>query len=271
VPRQPLTVREGRPRPVGGYEGIPEHLQAQLTAWLDDVFNFRPHTQGTRDDVMFCVATALRIRLAPGYRGLSLYYDLMKWCEGDDEKYLDLIHAAIQTTETPWVVLDTMLTLSGSAWTATERGLQRRVAAETHRAFLVATRPEDTASEELTEAWATAYGRQPNPSDAWDHSIKAVEAILIDRVLPKQHNATLLHVIKHLETQGDLWRFGIPGAKGEYSVGPLIKLLRLLWPNPDRHADPKDRRTPALDEGRAIVPLAVTIVQWARDGQIARK
>jgi hypothetical protein len=48
-------------------------------------------------------------------------------------------------------------------------------------------------------------------------------------------------------------------------------MLRLLWPNPDRHGSPQNRRTPTLQEAQAVVHLAVTIVQWGREGQIVRK
>ena len=270
--RQPLTTREGRPtRPGGPYEGVPEHLDAQLRSWINDVFGFLPHAAATNENVMLCVATALRVPLSPGDRGLSWYHELMGWCEDDDERLLDIIHAAIQTVETPWVALDTMLTLGGSAWTATERGLQRRVAPSSYDSFLRAIRPEDNASDELSEAWANAFGRNPDASDAWDHAIKATEAMLIPAVVPKQAKATITHVIKAVETQGHLWRLGLPGPKNDYSVEPLVAMLRLLWPNPDRHSDPKNRRAPTLAEARAVVELAVTIVQWARDGQIVRR
>jgi hypothetical protein len=44
----------------------------------------------------------------------------------------------------------------------------------------------------------------------------------------------------------------------------------LLYPNPDRHVGP-DHRAAVLDEARAVVQLAVAIVQWGRDGQIVKK
>jgi hypothetical protein len=50
-----------------------------------------------------------------------------------------------------------------------------------------------------------------------------------------------------------------------------IAMLQLMWPNPDRDGDLHVRHTPSIEESRAVVQLAVTIVQWARDGQIAEK
>ena len=56
-------------------------------------------------------------------------------------------------------------------------------------AFESATGTGDVASAELTEAWIRAYGRDPDPSDAWDHAIKAVEAILIPIVVSEAGQA----------------------------------------------------------------------------------
>jgi len=40
-------------------------------------------------------------------------------------------------------------------------------------------------------------------------------------------------------------------------------MLRLMWPNPDRHGGESSRQ-PSLVEAQAVVHPAVTIVQWAR-------
>jgi hypothetical protein len=164
-----------------------------------------------------------------------------------------------------------MLDCGGSAWTATDSGLQRRVDPTARGAFDAASQPVDVASEELTHAWRRAYDREPDASDAWDHAIKAVEAILIPIVVPNQAKPTLGHVVNHLHSQGHLWQLSLLESNEDYSVEPLVAMLRLLWPNPDRHGSPEHRRPPTLVEARAVVHLAVTIVQWGRDGQILKK
>ena len=47
----------------------------------------------------------------------------------------------------------------------------------------------------------------------------------------------------------------------------LVAMLQLMWPNPDRHGG----RNPDMVEGRAVMHLALTIVQWARAGAIYKK
>lgn len=77
------------------------------------------------------------------------------------------------------------------------------------------------------------------------------------------------HVIGARDRRGHLWRLGLPGADAGQSVAPLVAMLRLMWPNPDRHGgSPEHHRVPTIEEARSVVHLAVTIVQWGREGMI---
>jgi hypothetical protein len=131
-------------------------------------------------------------------------------------------------------------------------------------------RPDDVASRELKEPWGSAYGRNPNASDAWDHSIKAVEAVLIPIVIPAKGKATLGDVVGTLSSQSSRWQLGLQGHDDSQDVMPLVSMLRLIWPNPDRHGS-QSSRAPSLVEAQAVVHLAVTVVQWARSGLISKR
>jgi hypothetical protein len=151
---------------------------------------------------------------------------------------------------------------------------QLRVDPVATEAYDQATTPEHAASAELREAWTTAYGRHTNPSDAWDHAIKSVEAVL---VVPTQAGAHIGHVIRQLDRQAERWdtliRFNqtkAPDNPPHNSMQALVGMLRLIYPNPDRHVG-RDHPLPSIEETRAVVHLAVTIVQWGRDGQILRR
>jgi hypothetical protein len=166
-------------------------------------------------------------------------------------------------------VLDQVLSDGGSAYAATERGIEDRVDATAKMAFDAAIQPRDEASAQLSEAWGKGYGRDPDASDAWDHSIRAVEAVLRSIVCPNNKAATLSNVIGELRAGS--WKLNVPGRARDNSVVPLINMLELMWPEPNRHGSPTPEPPATLEAARAVVQLAVAIVQWGRDGQIVRK
>jgi hypothetical protein len=168
--------------------------------------------------------------------------------------------------------LDELLLLAGSAWQVgpNRDRLIRRVDPTATASFGDASSPNDVASAELGEAWTAAYARNPDASDAWDHSIKAVEAILIPIVIPKNAKATLADVIGTLNSQGLSWQLALQGQDRSASVAPLVSMLRLMWTNPDRHGSANSRK-PSLVEAKAVVHLAVTVVQWARSGVLSKR
>jgi hypothetical protein len=126
--------------------------------------------------------------------------------------------------------------------------------------------PEGTARE-LAEAWTKVFSRDPDASDAWDHAAKAVEASLIPIVVSAQDKPHLGHVMGRLRSQSKKWSLLLPGVNNHHSIEPLISMLDLIWPNPDRHAS-DNRRVSEIGETQAVVHLAITIVQWANSGVI---
>jgi hypothetical protein len=210
----------------------------------------------------------------------SVYHAIEDWYRQDDEPVFDVIDVLIKLGAAPDLQpLDEMLDPAGSVYTATERGIERRVDATAKAAFDAISQPRDTASVELAKAWSRAYGRDPDASHAWYHAIKAVEAIFVPLVVPNNPKGRIGHAVGELANNGARWTMQLrfnhyeddelprtaPFTPGEALVG----MLRLIYPNPDRHRV-KRHRTPTLEEARAVVQLAVAIVQWGRDGQIVR-
>ena len=274
---QQLTPREGR-SVEGPYEGVPAHLRRQVIKWLKPYLGAsdpRPYVSDPRPGMVDTLALSLRIGSESD--GSRLGDEILRACIDDQEYCLDVIHLVLQLHSKDVDLLEALLAFGGSAWTATETGLRRRVDPSAAAAFERAREPADIASTELTEAWNKAYGRHPDPSDAWDHAIKAVEALLIPVVVPSQDGPHLGHVMGQLDKQGERWntllRFNQtvpPVTPPTTPVQALVGMLRLLYPNPDRHTG-SHHRVPTLEEARAVVQLAVAIVQWARDGQIVRR
>lgn len=276
-----LPPREGRPNLPGPFEGVPGHLAPPMSTWLRDQLIYRSTSLIVKTQLLHAVTAAARVAIPAQASSdqQSLGYVVGLW-NRDAEAFLDILHALLQLEEVPeseLAELNHMLDLGGSVWKATERGLQRRADPVAQRAAEEAVLREDAASVELAEAWAKAYGRDPDPSDAWDHAIKAVEAVMIPVVVPTQAGAHMGHVIGQLDRQGEHWntllRFNqtkAPNNPPHNSVQALVGMLRLIYPNPDRHLGP-NHRVPMIEEARGVVHLAVTIVQWGRDGLIAER
>jgi hypothetical protein len=266
---------------------VPPHLQAALVHWLQGAFGYRTPKQsgvtsrglrvttgGLETDLMLSVATAARLPVSPGLLEASkLQNEVISICLANEEAFLDTIDATLSLTYKRSVdALEKALTMGDSAWrvSADSKSLQRRVEPTAQQAADAAMQPNDSASEELRAAWTAAYSRTPDASDAWDHSIKAAEAVLIPVVVPKVSKATLGTVLGQLDKQGHLYKFVLPGRDDAHEISALIEMLKYLWPNPDRHAS-GNSRPPTLREAQAVTHLAVTIVQWIRDGALTRR
>lgn len=279
---QRLSEREGRREPDGPYEGVPEHLAGPLVYWLEARLGLhrsqmaqtkaRMATDHTDPlSIVMAVANRARVAIGRGFGFGSAVGDLIEACRRDGEVFLDVVDAMLATTGDDGGELRGTLELGGSVWTVSPEGdaLRRRVGPAVQRSADRAMSTRDVAGEELARAWAAAYGRGADASDAWDHAIKAAEAALIPIVVPAQKKATMGHVLGALRQKEGPWRLLVAGAAGTHDVAPLVGMLQLLWPNPDRHASGQSR-APKLEEAQAVVQLTATIVQWARDGVLTK-
>jgi hypothetical protein len=276
---RPLSVREGERPDEGPYEGVPAHLYQPLRQWTDSFFggNYNSHSDvhnGPR------LVAAAHLPIMPSANGKVTVRDVTSAISAEPGRMLDIVDAALHLAdpayyayiEQSWEELEEILRLGGSVWeiNSNKSGLIRRVDPTASKAFEAASRPADVASAELRDAWVAAYGRNPDASDAWDHSIKAVEAVMIPIVTPAKAKATLGDVVGSLNSQGALWQLELRGHDGSKGVEPLVSMLRLMWPNPDRHGGGMSRK-PSLKEAEAVVNLAVTLVQWARSGVLSKR
>jgi hypothetical protein len=148
------------------------------------------------------------VDLNPLWAAIENLYEGLYELNDNGERLLDVINVAIQVAQTSYSLLDQILSDGGSAYTATERGIEDRVDATAEAAFEAAIRPRDEAARQLSEAWSKAYGRDPDASDAWHNSIGAVEAALRPIVCPNNKAATLSNEIGELRAQP--WKLNVP-------------------------------------------------------------
>lgn len=262
----PRSERLGTRIPDGPYHGVPEHLDGPLRAWLHSRFD----AMDDEEEVATLLAVRLRVILKDSPYATS--YQLVEQTTDADD-LLDLVEGTLQVPiafglerEASASSLQRLLLAAGSAYRVSKGGLLvERVGAEAQANFAAATSVSDETTAQLLEAWAKAYGRAPDPSDAWDHSIKVIESILGPVIEPSNAKATLGSIITRLEQDaGSKFRSVFPGPLGGGSIKELASTLRLIWPNPDRHASGGSRQ-PSLAEARAVVNLTVSLTQCARE------
>lgn len=265
---QPLSQRMSGAEPDGPYEGIPSHLKGPLTEWIGLAV----------EPVARELTLRLRIPVPASESHLIVGY-IVKFATMNTNNFLNVLDGVLHilyTQRKPVAAkaLSDILRMGASVWTVTDAqdGLTQVVGEEAKAAFDAAVSANDAAGIELQLAWSNAYGRNGDPSDAWDHAIKAVEDILIPVVEPNNAKATLGSVLGSLRTANPapIWKTVLPGADLSHDVAPLISMLTLMWPNPDRHGG-ASKRTPTTEEAQAVVGLAVTIIQWHRQGWVVAK
>lgn len=270
-----MSQRRGRAQPDGPYDGVPEHLANGLLKWFDDTL--RPYqNRAINEQKLLEIAGFMRAKVEPDWRTETVLAHLMAAAQEDEDYFLDLIDGTLQYVGSKYngPRLKALLDAGGSVWTVSDDFdcLVGVVSAEAQATYVAATSVGDEATTELKEAWSNAFGRNGDPSDAWDHAIKAVEDVLIPAMMPNHGNATLGNVVGELAGQNSSqWKMVLPGNDQTHDVAHLVAMLRLMWPNHDRHGGATPKRTPSEPEARAVVTLAATIVQWHREGWIVQR
>lgn len=274
-----MSVREGERPDEAPYEGVPPHLYESLRQWTNNFFGGSYNSYEDVQNGSRLVAAAC-LPITPSSNGQVTVRDVTAAVSSDPDRMLDVVDAVLHLSDPVYYQyreryreeLEEILRLGGSVLevNSNNRGLIQRVDPTASKAFETASRPTDLASAELRDAWLASYGRSPDASDAWDHSIKAVEAVMIPIVTPTTAKATLGDVVGSLSSQGALWQLELYGHDDSKGVGPLVSMLRPMWPNPDRHGGGMSRK-PSPQEAEAVVNLAVTLVQWARTGMLSKR
>lgn len=261
----------------GPFEGVPPHMEGPLLEWLRDCVydGYDWHVE-----VMRSIAMRLSIPVPADLGDYEVFYRLKDACIKDETVFFDVAEGALFAmsllqNDKQIDRLRSTLALCGSTLTVNKEGnaLVEAVGQEAQEIYDSATSVEDERTTDLREAWINAYGRSPDPSDAWDHAIKAVEHVLVPVVQPNNAKATLGNVLGVLGSAASTaqWEMVLPGSDLTNDVGPLVAMLRLLWPNPDRHGGSSAPREPKLEEAKAAATLAAMIVQWERQGWVVRR
>lgn len=252
-------------------EGVPAYLKPALMDWIKPQVTRYDSFGSTylvpevfRDyDVVARPATSFWTR-ARGSEWPSFLWNLPA------ESLLDFVDWLVHKSGTDVrAQLASLLTDASSAWAIGKRngnwGLVQRVPDGVKAAAEEAS-AHGTAGSLLAEAWAACFGRGPNPEEAYEKAIKAVEEAAASTVSPKNSRATLGTMIRDMRAQAD-WKLDLPGAARDVPVA----MMEALWTGQESRHGGNGYRLPTQAESEAAVLLAVPLVQWFETRAISRR
>lgn len=294
----PLSVRRGLRDPLPYSEGVPEHIRQQAFSWV--ATQIAPSVFTTAE-LSLLVA---HLDVSGGVQ-ISMRNRVMEYCDSSDHAFLDVLDYLLhtRTTESHFVdghlisgrgtgpdvaveelsnVLDAGRSCWKIGWVENSSGdasyrivrrqycLGRRVTEAAEQGYLQARGISGKAGDKLTEAWHAAYGRDGNAEQCWKASIAAVEAALQPIIAPKEENARLGKMRKQIRDAPQKWVCVLPvwDDEGLSSVEAFLAVLNRITYEDGRHGG--DSRVPDMQQARAVLMAAVTVVEWIRDGVFAR-
>lgn len=248
------------------YEGVPPHLVGPLWNWLSGAFTYPLGDESRLREVF------LYLRLpAESSTNRHLGY-LASRCREDQEFMLDLVEALLELYGWDgWRGddLQKLLESANSAYQVSEdmSGLEEVVALGVKDLVAeVVGAAHGTAGDHLSTAWNAAYGRKADPVKAYSEAIKAVEAALVPRVSPKNARQTLGTMIRDIAAKPSKWKFVIPDGTAQ-GVESVLQMMRILWDGQAvRHGNHAPTPSQTLEEARAAVHIAATLVQFGVSG-----
>lgn len=254
------------------FDGVPPHMKPALLAFLKP--HFARVSRVTSDWVFQLDALLffdLEARLRPPYSERLDGSPYPGFFTGlPEEELLDLADWVVhQNNRATGLALDRILEAAGSTWTVGKRngdtGLVRRMP-ESVQAAVDAAVSRGLAGRLLGEAWAAAYRRDPNPEEAYEKAVKAVEEAAAPVVSPENSRTTLGSIVRDMKAQQD-WVIDLPGRAADV----VIPLAEALWTGQEFRHGGNGYRRPTHSEAETAVILSVTLVQLFSSGSVQRR
>jgi len=258
------------------YEGLPPWIAASIYGWTQKTLDELSWTRSEDVEQTLTEAFDREMRLALPL-SISRYNVTTELQKRRDESltldYVDFLLAQIGDS-LPSRTLEAILEQGGSAWRVGSRngffGLERRVPIAAMEAAEAAMASNGDAGVLLNEAWVAVYGRNPDPEDAYEKAIKAVESSAAPKVAPDDRKATLGKIVSVLRSQTD-WALALTDSEGKHDYGVVAAMCAALWNGqPSRHGG-NGYRKPTVEEAEIAVQLAVSLVQWFSADAVRRR
>ncbi len=261
------------------HPGVPSWIRRRVLVWAE-VVSSQPQNSSLNSyvpdpQILEEYETAVRrpTTLVPVFRqrGITELFEIM-----EEEEFLDFLDFLVFRTAESGVyddandLLEAVLSEGGSEWRVGTRdgfaSLEKRVPEGVALAAEQTIARTGPAGDLLAEAWHAAFGRSPDPEDAYEKAIKAVEEAGVHVVTPKDTKSTLGKMISVMKAQKD-WKLDLPAPDADVP----IKMAEALWVGQESRHGGNGYRKPTQAEAEAAVLLAVPLVQWFSSGAIARR
>lgn len=122
----------------------------------------------------------------------------------------------------------------------------------------------------LAKAWRYAFGIEPQPAEAMDFAVKAVERAATPVVSPRNDVATLGTATRDIKTQSD-WTHGMRANELAPANTTIHHMMQTLWYGQQyRHVN-QNATPPTAEQAQTHVMLAATLVGWFASGAVVRR
>ncbi|GAA4267743.1 hypothetical protein [Frondihabitans peucedani] len=269
-PAIPTGREEALTEDFPGYlrEAVFRWMQSQVTVTSSNIDSnkFVDFQNASRTDLGFKASTRLN------WRGTVLTH-LRTISDANFTNLLDYFASRSNFPRGQEHPLELILSDGGSAWTVSRwqtnsARLVKRVPNGVQEAVRGVLGAKDAASVKLQEAWLDAYGTNPRSSVAYSNAVVAVETAALSLIETGKDEPTLGTVITVLEASNPRWRLVLRDNDKAPSAKSLATMMRVLWRgHASRHGRP-DYTDATLEEARAAVILAATLVQWLTSGVV---
>ncbi|WP_412873566.1 hypothetical protein ACL00U_14775 [Curtobacterium poinsettiae] len=168
--------------------------------------------------------------------------------------------------------LEHILSEGGSKWAVAVVGdeprLVERVPAGVLNSVQQAAAGADAAAQKLQEAWVDAFGTNPRASIAYYNAVVAVESAAFAVIPLGMPEPTLANIFSLLEAETPKWKLTLRDSEKAPGAKSLAAMLRTLWRGHDSRHGAKEYANVTIEQARAAVILAATLVWWFRSGVV---
>ncbi|MFF2348076.1 hypothetical protein [Pseudarthrobacter sp. NPDC058119] len=265
-------------------EAIPPEMEASLRRWIMDRLRSQSMVVLAYDvadlRLVHEVQAALRINLgapADGYLQLDRAVGAI-YAKGVQVimRVTDFLLSRIDPSQEPETIasLTRLLDWSHCKYKVDMSGPTARLAARLPEGIEEVAQTAIGSSQEagplLFKAWQYAFGLTPQPAEAMDFAVKAVELVVTPIVCPNHPSPSLGNAVAYIRDQGN-WAHNlrVDGDKAPPNT-TIHHLLQTLWAGQHyRHVD-QNAVPPTLGQAQAHVQLAALLVGWFSSGAVKR-